>query len=131
MAYPNTPTDFDLNLFMQALGYQRWDEPDDFCLWSDGDLQFFRREDDQLVIETTVLAADEDARHDVALNRAETIEALPPEPGMHGLITLRYHLPWPTTFDDAFAAFGSIRWFGNTPMRVRLMEAYEALAGIA
>jgi hypothetical protein len=34
MAYTNHPADFDLNLFMQALGYQRWDEPHDFCLWS-------------------------------------------------------------------------------------------------
>jgi hypothetical protein len=127
MAYTNNPADFDLDLFMQALGYRRWE-------WGvappwEYDTTIGRLEDLDLVVET--LERDlAHARHEVAIGRAEAVPTTGPG-DMAETMVLRYRLPCPRTFDQVFAAFAAIRWFGNTPMRVRLMEAYEALAGIA
>jgi hypothetical protein len=67
------------------------------------------------------------ARHEGAIGRAKAVPANG-SGEMKETMVLRAHLPCPRTFGHAF---GAIWCFGNTPMRVRLMEAYEALAGMA
>jgi hypothetical protein len=136
MAYTDNPADFDLDLFMQALGYERGygDGLEDYCLWSDMELTFFRREHDPargdlLVIERCETESEQ-AAYEVARGWAELIPNHGPEEGPEevALFTLRYRLPWPTTFDEAFKALAAIRWFGHAPTNLRLMRDYEALA---
>ena len=146
MSYCDMPEEFDLGLFMKAMGYDEGyvDQggPDDVCLWSDDELTFIRRDGDAMTIEMTEVASP-DVWHDVAVGRATVIrehlpERLPPNDPINNLchreysnhlVELQYRLPWPTTFDEAFASFARLGWFGKMPnARLQLMQTYEWLA---
>lgn len=146
MSYCDTPEEFDLDLFMKAMGYaegyMKEAGVEDYCLWSDHELTFIRRDGDEMTIEMTeVVSAD--VQHDVAVGRARIIKEDPPERlplndpiknprnleySAH-LVELEYRLPWPTTFNEAFARFAALGWFGKLPnARMQLMQTYEWLA---
>jgi hypothetical protein len=149
MSYCDTPEEFDLNLFMQAMGYDRGYLGKDFmeahgitgediCLWSDHELTFIRREEhntyhgggDFMVITMTEYD-DAHARHEVTSGRAWAVEGRKygDKPGTRQLIELGYRLPWPTTFNEAYDSFRKLGWFGKMPnARAQLMQTYEWLA---
>jgi hypothetical protein len=150
MSYCDTPEEFDLDLFMKAMGYDEgYIEPgigDDVCLWSDHELTFVNRDGDEMTITTTEIASP-DVQHDVTIGRATVItehppERLPPNDPVNNpfnreysnrMVELQYRLPWPTTFNEAFASFAALGWFGKLPnARMQLMQTYEWLAaGVA
>jgi hypothetical protein len=134
MAYTDDAADFDLDRFMQAMGFEPWRESeefrwwresDEFCRWpEEGKRQYLRREGDRLVIDAEV--DTEQAIYELTMGLHEEV----PE-GPHGkrkLPMFRYRVPWPTSFNMAFMVFQFIGWFGHMPMYRQLRERYEALA---
>jgi hypothetical protein len=75
-----------------------------------------------LVVET-LERNPEHARHKLAIGRVEAVPTNGPGDMAESMV-LHYRLPCPRTFDQALAC-AAIRSFGNMPMRVRLMGAYE------
>ena len=144
MSYCDTPDDFDIDLFMQAMGYDEGYLGKDFmeehriaedvCLWSDRECTLIRRNGNQMTIEMTEPYHDRAAWHDISTGRAELIKENAPAPetpdgGQYGSIELRYRLPWPTTFNEAYDSFNKLGWFGKMPAsRMQLMQMYEWLA---
>jgi hypothetical protein len=147
MSYCDNPADFDINLFMRAMGYDEGyigkDMMDEFgmiedcCLWSDHELTFITREEnntyfgggDFMVITMTKFDTEE-VRQDVASGRAWVVEGrkYADGPGQVNLIELGYRLPWPTTFNEAYDSFRKLGWFGKMPnARMQLMSIYEGL----
>ena len=150
MSYTDTPEDFDINLFMQAMGYdsgylgkdfmdEHGIEGEDICLWSDHELTFIRREENNtyhgggdFMVITMTEYDDAHARHEVKSGRAWAVEGQKygsDEPGKVQLIELGYRLPWPKTFNEAYDSFRKLGWFGKMPnARMLLMSIYEGLA---
>jgi hypothetical protein len=139
MSYCDNPEQFDLNLFMQAMGYDQgylgkdfMEEcgiKEDICLWSDHELTFVSRDGDDMTIQMSVFADEVEPLRDLETGRATLLrEVFPDEPGRR-LVEVEYRLSWPATFNEAYDSFRKLGWFGKMPnLRMQLMQSYEWLA---